>query len=82
LGVDLTSGWSSEQRSGPAGRRRRTGDEEEVDLDGEEANPGGGTPTAPPQQQKKMEEDGRLHGVPAVDGAAARRSRSKAGKRR
>jgi hypothetical protein len=38
LGVDFTSGWSLEQRSGAAGRRR-TGEEEEADLDGEEEDP-------------------------------------------
>jgi hypothetical protein len=39
IGVDFTSGWSSEQRSGAARRRRSTGEEEKADLDGEEADP-------------------------------------------
>jgi hypothetical protein len=38
LGVDFTSGWSSEQRSSAAGRRRSIGEEEKADLDGEEAD--------------------------------------------
>ena len=81
MGVDFTLGSASAQRSGAAGRRR-PGEAEEVDLAREKADRARRTTSAPLHQQKKREEGGFLHGVPTVDRAAPRRSRSKAGERR
>ena len=79
MGVDFTLGSASTQRSGTAGGRTRPGEADEAYLTGEEADLDRRTASPPPHPQKKREEDSRLHKVPVVDGAAPRRSRSKAG---
>jgi len=61
------------------GRRRRPGEAEEAYPVREKVDQARRTTSAPPHQQKKREEGGCLHGVPVVDRAAPRRSRSKAG---
>ena len=84
MGVDFTLGSASAsaQRSGAAGGRTRPGEADKADPAGEEVDRAGRRASPPPHPQKKREEDGRLHGVPVVDGAAPCRSRSKAGERR
>jgi hypothetical protein len=62
LRVDFTSGWSSEQRSGAAGLRR-TGEAEEADLDGEEADPAGEHQVTN-RNTSPTEEDGRTPRAP------------------
>ena len=82
MGVDFTSGSALAQRSGTTGGRTRPSEADEADPVGEEADLAGRRASPPSHPQKKREEDGRLHGVPAVDGATPRRSRSKVGERR
>jgi len=79
LGVDFTSGSASAQRSDAVGGRTRLGEADKADPVREEADLAERIASPPPHPQKKREEDGRLHGVPAVDGVASRRSKSKAG---
>jgi len=64
------------------GGRTRPGEADEAYLTGEEADLDRRTASPPPHPQKKREEDGRLHGVPTVDGATPCRIRSKAGEQR
>jgi hypothetical protein len=76
LGVDFTSDSVAAQTSGESGGRRRRGEADEVDPASKEADRAE-TASTPLRPRKKSEEVGRLHGVPAVDKAAPRRSTSK-----
>lgn len=81
MGVDFTSGLSSEQSRCATWRRRRPDGEQEVDLDGEKADPAG---TNTRRNTGAEEDEGRRRPPPrspAGDGAAPRPSKSEAGKR-
>ena len=89
MGIDFTSGSSTEKRRGAAWRGRRPSDEEEADLDGEKADPSGRTPIAPTEHEQKEEDDrlpesqqGRRCGAASVYIPSRGTKRKPAGKER